>query len=64
MHFDIAVNDFHGLGVHRNGARNEDEAISFDGLAVDTSQRLGRLFRQNSSLFGHREWCLEIWIRV
>lgn len=32
MSFDVAVNDFPGLGIHGESARGEDEAIGDDGL--------------------------------
>jgi len=49
---NVSVNDLAGR-VHGDGSRAVDEAIGYDGLAVDAGERLGCLGGQDCGFAGH-----------
>lgn len=50
---DVAVNQLAGLGVHGDGAGDEDHAVGLDGLAVDARQRRRGVLGEDGLLGGH-----------
>lgn len=50
---DVTGNQLHGDGVHGHGARDKDEAVGLDGLAVDAGEGLGGVGGEDGDFFGH-----------
>lgn len=53
MSLDIARDNLTGLSIHGNSARDKDEAVCLDGLAIDARQGLGGLVSHDGGLLSH-----------
>ena len=53
MSSDIPINQFAGFGVHGDGSGAVDEAIGYDGLAVDAGEGLWCLRGQDCGFTRH-----------
>lgn len=53
MSLDVTGDELHGDGVHGHGARDKDEAVGLDGLAVDAGEGLGGVGGDHGLLSRH-----------